>query len=78
MGPWIFFASNGCGAALLAQEFFKETHQWDGNGWKPKCNLQTAAVLGALEDPRRALKMIENECHGHEKGWKSDEIHVIS
>eukprot|EP00439_Symbiodinium_sp_Y106_P009344 s4002_g1.t1 len=24
IGPWVFFASNACGAALLAESFFEE------------------------------------------------------
>ena len=59
LGPWIFFASNACGAALLAQEFFKETHQWDGSGWKPKCNLQSAAVLGGQIDVKNEEEKVK-------------------
>ena len=25
VGPWIFFASNACGAALMAEQFFKDS-----------------------------------------------------
>jgi len=38
VGPWIFFASNACGAALLAERFFKETHTWSDGRWIPRVN----------------------------------------
>lgn len=41
-GPWIFFASNACGAALMSEQFFKETHQQSGRAWSTK----TGNVLG--------------------------------
>ncbi|CAJ1340889.1 unnamed protein product [Effrenium voratum] len=44
VGPWIFFASNACGAALLAENFFKETHTSEGTGWKKPSD--GASVLG--------------------------------
>ncbi|CAE7235064.1 unnamed protein product [Symbiodinium pilosum] len=36
VGPWIFFASNACGAALLAEIFFKETHMHSNGAWTAK------------------------------------------
>ena len=36
MGPWLFFVTNGCGAALLAEKFFREKHTNQGTSWSPK------------------------------------------
>mmetsp|Transcript_154304 Transcript_154304/g.474203 ORF Transcript_154304/g.474203 Transcript_154304/m.474203 type:complete len:266 (-) Transcript_154304:18-815(-) len=32
-GPWLFFAANTCGAALMAETFFEETHSFAGGKW---------------------------------------------
>ncbi|CAJ1367841.1 unnamed protein product [Effrenium voratum] len=36
VGPWLFFVTNGCGAALLAEKFFREKHTNQGTSWSPK------------------------------------------
>ncbi|CAE8634352.1 unnamed protein product [Polarella glacialis] len=36
LGPWLFFASNACGAALLAEQIFRESHTFDGTAWHRK------------------------------------------
>lgn len=42
-GPWIFFASNACGAALLAEVFFKEQYEFNGRTWAPKSIVSVLA-----------------------------------
>lgn len=46
VGPWIFFASNACGAAVMSEQWFKETHTRNGTVWTKKPNLHASAVLG--------------------------------
>lgn len=46
VGPWILFASNACGAALIAERIFSETHVRHGQVWTKKtkaANEQAAA-----------------------------------
>eukprot|EP00930_Biecheleria_cincta_P071709 TRINITY_DN59178_c0_g1_i1.p1 TRINITY_DN59178_c0_g1~~TRINITY_DN59178_c0_g1_i1.p1 ORF type:complete len:290 (+),score=38.66 TRINITY_DN59178_c0_g1_i1:20-889(+) len=60
-GPWLFFASNACGAALLAESFFLETHRFDGEHWMPKASAPPAMVMapvfamGRLDDDHKLL-----------------------
>jgi len=46
IGPWVFFASNACGAALLAESFFEETHLRTNGTWIAK-TVQNGEVVGS-------------------------------
>lgn len=59
VGPWIFFASNACGAALMAEQFFKENHQRSGQTWSTK----TGTVLGSSEEETRTSASDETNSH---------------
>mmetsp|Transcript_42174 Transcript_42174/g.78433 ORF Transcript_42174/g.78433 Transcript_42174/m.78433 type:complete len:286 (+) Transcript_42174:74-931(+) len=64
-GPWLFFASNACGAAHLAEAFFKENHVQLGGTWSAgSANQKPGEVLGlsSSSEGSRPSETSQSQC----------------